>query len=111
MIEPVPAQQKAVMRRYLESIPYPDSLPLFDTFLVDDLGNLWVRSFPMPGSDSVTWNVFAEAGTRIGSITLPVLYKPLHIGADFVVFSSSREDGAQTVSVFALRRLANASLK
>jgi hypothetical protein len=57
----------------------PDRLPLWDTFLVDDRGCLWIKPFSPPGSEdprSAEWLVVAPDGSLEGSLPLPFVAEP-----------------------------------
>ncbi len=103
-LEKVSLRERPAMRRYLSSLPYPDSLPAMDLMIVDELENLWIRQFALPAEDSATWFVFSSQGEQVATLRLSTTLRPLQIGDDFLVAGVSREALGEEVVVFALER-------
>lgn len=102
LIDRMPPAQQQAMREYLDQLPYGDSLPVFDTIVVDDIERVWVRLFPTPGHEMATWRVFDGNG-ETARLRLRSDQRLLHAGADFVVIGDTREDGAEIVLVLRIR--------
>lgn len=71
--------------RNLGDMPGPVTLPAFSELLVDDEGNVWVRTFPWPGEETSRWDVFKSDGQLLGTVTFPPRFRPTHIGRNFVL--------------------------
>lgn len=100
-------------RRRLEAAPMPRQLPVFWTFVVDDLGFLWVRPYdPMrhafvPFASNAAggrWTILSPDGEVVGEVDVPADFEPSHITRDAVVGIARDEDGVESVRVHALRR-------
>jgi hypothetical protein len=104
VIDRMPPEQQADMIRYLADLPFSDSLPAFDTLIVDELEHLWVRQFPVPGQDSATWRVFGSDGGEVGRLALRSQQRLFHVGRDYAVIGDTRDDGAEIVAVLRLKR-------
>jgi hypothetical protein len=90
--------ERAVVARHLGAsgeVPAP---------LVTDLrsgadGNLWFRTHPPVGSDTVRWVVASRTGEILGSVPLPAHALPLDIHDGLLVLRETDADGVQRVSV------------
>lgn len=76
--------RRAARRRW-ENTPVPETLPAFESLLVDRDGNLWAQSFEVPGAPERTWSVFTPEGRWLGEIRFPDRFRPLEIGVDYVL--------------------------
>ena len=95
---------RPMSRGFLEGLPYPDSVPAFDSMLVDDLGYLWVREFHLDGHPAPEWIVFDSSGNVAATLTLPARLRPTHIGGDFVVGVQTDSLDTETVVALSLTR-------
>lgn len=75
------------------------SASVFTALRGDAEGNLWVRTAPRAGADSVMWLVLGPEGKQIGSVTMHAGWLPLDIRRKTLLLWESDPDGAQTVSV------------
>jgi hypothetical protein len=100
-------------RRRLEAAPMPRQLPVFWTFVVDDLGFVWVRPYdPMrhafvPFQSTAAggrWTILSPEGDVVGAVDVPADFEPSHITRDAVVGIARDEDGVESVRVHPLRR-------
>ncbi len=82
--------------------PIPEHAPAIDRMLLDDLGNVWVRSNPPPYSAPPIWYVFDEDGVLRHSLRTDI--DPEHIGANHVVTVLRDEYNAASVAVFPLSK-------
>lgn len=85
-------------------VPMASRLPMFDRVIGDRLGNLWVRDYDMPESDTTDWTVFDSAGNPIARTALPDNLNVREIGADYVVASQIDELGIHSLLVLPLHR-------
>ena len=80
-------------------------VPFADALIVDDLGYIWTQRHESSGYDgSADWLVFTEAGTEIGTVTLPVALQVKEISTDAVLGFHTDENGQQDVRIYALDR-------
>lgn len=75
------------------------SAAVFTALRGDDEGNLWVRTAPRAGADSVTWIVLSPGGERRGSVRMHTGWLPLDIRRGTLLLRETDADGVQTVSV------------
>lgn len=99
----LPAQ---VGRRLLE-LAMPETMPAYNTLLVDDERDLWVGAPNAvygiaPEGAERRWDVFAPDGTFLGRVTHDARFQPTHIGADFVLGIARDEDGVEQVRMYRL---------
>ena len=112
-----PAARRPSERRRWEDAPVRDRLPAFSTFLVDELGYIWVRPYDpfkhstalgglvLPGGGpGGRWTVLSPAGVRVGDIDMPADLAPIRITSDAVVGIAHDEFGVESVRVHALQR-------
>lgn len=76
--------------------------PVLTDLLVDSEMNLWVRTDPGRAGTSVKWLVVSPAGELVGSLLLPVDWRPLDIRGDRMLV---RERDADEVERVSLRRV------
>ena len=82
-----------------ERVPYTDGL------VVDELGYLWAQRYELSDyTDSAEWLVFTEAGTPIGTVTLPVALQVKAISTDAILGFHTDEHGQQDVRIYTLDR-------
>lgn len=100
----VPPELHPATRTFHSRLPFPETAPVFDWMILDDLKHLWVRHFVAPGADSATWSIFGPNGDWLGELVLPANLRPTHIGADFIVAIVLGTDDVEQVGTFPLRR-------
>ncbi|MQA91304.1 MAG: hypothetical protein GEU90_13930 [Gemmatimonas sp.] len=72
--------------------PRPETFPMFDALVVDDVGVLWVRESDRPGSEGPEhWIVFDTDGRLLGTVQMPRGFQVFQIGPDFVL-GHARDD-------------------
>ncbi len=80
-------------------------VPFADHLVVDDLGYIWAQRYELSDFDgSAEWRVFTEAGTAIGTVTLPVALRVTEISAEAILGFHTDENGQQDVRIYALDR-------
>jgi hypothetical protein len=97
------------LERRLAEAEYPDHVPFFDWFLVDTVGNLWVRNYFIPGGTRATYSVFDEAGSWITELEVPAVGpvgRPAvsDIGDDYVLVRQQDDLGVQSYARYALTK-------
>jgi hypothetical protein len=91
------AERSALTRHYRNGAG--DGAPIFTALRGDGDGNLWVRTAPRAGADSVAWLVLTPGGERLGSVRMHTAWLPLDIRRDAMLLRETDADGVQTVSV------------
>ena len=86
--------------RYLRSLPYPDSLPAYDTFVPDASGRLAVRMFPLPGSTRAYWKLVDSNGDVVDVWDMPVYEYVTHLTSEYIVSVLSNPETPQVVTVY-----------
>ncbi len=70
----------------LADMPFTQTFPAYEALLADSEGNLWVEEHRRPGlKEQSTWLVFDGEGALLGTVETPYRFRPLQIGADFVL--------------------------
>jgi hypothetical protein len=80
--------------------PFPEHAPAHGALHVDARGWLWVQEPPLPGTDSVSWAGYDDAGARLGTLFLPAELEVLHIGGDRVVGRRSDGLGVERIGIW-----------
>lgn len=88
-------------------------LPVARAISLDQVGNLWVERFPVPGQGAPPYLVFDPAGRLLGSVALPPgrkkgsspMYDPaLDLGADYLLGVWVNEMGVELVREYSIAR-------
>jgi len=66
----------------LAAMPRMNSMPAFEAFLIDRVGNFWVEDYQAPGAQVESWTVFDRAGRWLGTVPMPPRFRLLDIGED-----------------------------
>lgn len=85
-------------------MPIPDSLPVFDALLVDEIGWLWAKRYEWEPTKSLEWVIFDPSGRAHGALLTPAGFDVQWIGADQVLGVSVDDLGVEYVSRYRLRR-------
>jgi hypothetical protein len=75
-------------RRYevfLAETPMADTLPAYQTMLVDVLGNRWLERYRASGETQPAWDVISADGAWLGSVPMPARFSLRQVGRDFVL--------------------------
>ena len=91
-------------RTLYESSPFPDTLPAFETLLLQRGGQLWVKetNFDNPASDTRQWSVFDRRGIPLGAVETPTDLQLFEIGRDYVLGVWKDDLGVEYVQLFEL---------
>lgn len=91
--------REAPMRRQLEDLPYPDSLPPFRALQVDQLGRLWAERWLHAGAQRQFLVIEAD-GRILGNAVLPDRFVLLDAGASFLLGVQRDTLDVETVQLF-----------
>ena len=81
-----------------------DSFPAIRQLYPDVLGNVWVEEYHPPWSTESSFGVFAANGPWLGTIAMPADFRPLQVGADFVLGVHIDELDVQHLVLYDLER-------
>lgn len=96
-------ERDSSMRVTLDSSVFPDSFPVFDRILVDDVGDLWVRNYQWVDlGTGKSWTVFDPQGRFLGEVTTPTILEIHEIGDNFVLGRMADPVGREAVYTFDL---------
>lgn len=96
-------ERKRLEERY-SRIPMPDSMPTFESLLVDELGLVWAGRYHWDPAAPREWTVFNGDGRALGSVTTPSHIEIEQIGADFILGIARDSFGVEHVERYGLRR-------
>jgi hypothetical protein len=106
-IDPSPSRRRSIERLFREPPP-PDLRPAFSGFLVDTEENLWVADwisgFASPQRAPASWFVFAPEGNLLGSVNMPVGFRPMEVGSDYVIGISRDDLEVERVELYGLQK-------
>lgn len=100
-------KNEALLDRLIASVDratLADSFPAIDRFHIDALGNIWVREYTPPWSAESSMGVFAADGPWLGTIAMPADFRPLEIGADYLLGIRTDELDVQHLVLYELER-------
>jgi hypothetical protein len=93
-----------ISRQQAEELEMPTSTAAFLDLHADLLGHLWAQRPTIRQDAENAWVIVDVNGTTIGQATLPARFRPLEIGADYVLGVARDEDDVQFLQVHALTR-------
>jgi hypothetical protein len=83
------------------AVVWPETYPAFQSIIVDEVGNLWVRRYPRPGAGvSASWVVIDSAGTLVGQVKVPVVSSLLEIGERHMIGRVLDTLGVESIKVY-----------
>jgi hypothetical protein len=103
------ARSPAARQSAEETFPrrvYPDRYPAHGEFLLDRVGNLWVRAGQGPEGDPDVWSVLDAQGRYLGDVQTPSGLRVHDIGEDYVLGLAVDEHGAGHVRLHRLIKAA-----
>ena len=89
---------------WFQGIEFPKYYPAYRGLLVDDMDDLWVEEYPIPGVSQGVWQVFSPAGLKLATVALPASFRLAQAGKDFVLGVYRDEDDVDYVRMYQLRR-------
>lgn len=82
---PLPPQARSPVRRALEAMPVPDTLPGLLFVRVTQSGRLWVADVRPPSEGPVSWTVRDLDGSTVARVETPPRFDPHEIAHDFIM--------------------------
>ena len=89
---------------WVAEVPFPESMPSYQSVKTDALGNLWIEQYRTPWEDQPRWWVFAQDGRWLGEVPIPAGFRIDEIGADYLLGVRRDEYDVEYVTMYALRR-------
>lgn len=77
--------RRQIRQRMFARMPWPETMPAYDEFKVDEEGNLWVAEYRRPGDDQPRWQVFDRDGALLGLVGTPPRFAIHQIGPNYVL--------------------------
>lgn len=96
------AINRARAEQSFDAMYFPDVLPAYTRFLVDDQNRLWIEEGHAPTEPIRTWWGFSEDGASLGSIRVPARLELYEITASAVLGKWTNEDGEESVRGYRL---------
>jgi hypothetical protein len=111
LVTEAPEEARPQLRRFLEDIPTPEKLPVYNDVIVDAQGYIWLQEYtPLPGrgmywSGSGRWWIVLDPTAKLlGRVEMPVALDVTEIGRDYVLGRWQDEIGEEFVRVYQLHR-------
>jgi hypothetical protein len=82
----------------------PETMPTFESLLVDDEGWLWAKVYEFDPARPSAWVVFDPSGRARGSIETPAGLRVHQIDRDFILGVWTDEVGAEHVRRYRIDR-------
>lgn len=96
--------QRRFRYRQWEELDYPAVFPPYSDLRVDSDGNLWVRTYPIPGDEMVRWRIFDPQGTEVARLDVPEQLSILHATEEHVLGRWTDDLGVEYVRLYALEK-------
>lgn len=97
-------EQRLLREEAYREIPFPETMPAFQSIAADPRGRVWVQEYATPWeSESQRWSVFEASGGWLGSLELPARLVVLEVGEDYVL-GVWREGGSESIRLYGLRK-------
>lgn len=98
----MPQGMRDAMVGILDDTPIRETMPAFDSVMVDRVGNLWVEEYRRPGDTLPRWTVFNRDGELLGTLSLPDGFVIYDVGDDYVLGKWSDEMDIEHVQLYGL---------
>ena len=87
-------------------LPMAPTLPVLSAIQLDAAGNLWVRPYSLPGTESLPYEVYAPDGTWLGTMATPTGLRLAEgeIGDDYLLGGWMDEQDVEFVRMYRLER-------
>lgn len=76
---------KPFRAQVLATLTPPDSIPTVDGMVVDDLGNVWLSEYRLPGDSWRRWAGYDRSGRYLGSMQTPRDLEVLSLGSNYLL--------------------------
>lgn len=96
-------EERAPLRRFWSSIPYPRTMPAFADIVFGPGGELWVEQSRHVG-ERPQHDVFAPDGRWLGTVALPDRFTLYDVGRDYLLGRWKDADDVDHVRLYALIR-------
>lgn len=97
-----PPERHPAIRRSLEDMPVPETLPAYGQILGDRAGNLWVGEWVMYPDMASRWTVFDDGGRWLGEVRMPEGFHPWDVGEDWILGTERDELDVEYVVLYPL---------
>lgn len=97
-----PPNRHPSLRKSLEEMPHPETLPAYGAITSDTEGNLWVGEWAMYPDVARRWTVFHGDGRWLGEVGVASKFDPRAIGEDWILGVEWDELDVEYVVVFPL---------
>jgi hypothetical protein len=77
--------ERIFFERMYAEMPFPETMPAYESIFVDAEGNLWVEAYRRPGDEQPRWTVFDRDGALLGVVETPPRFRIFQVGSDFVL--------------------------
>ena len=101
---PLPPFDANAWSRYLDQVPFPDEVAVYERLVVDAAECLWVKQFPAPDDDHSSWFVFDPDGVWLGVVEMPTELRVLEIDMEYVLAVERDQFDVPVVVVIPLSR-------
>ena len=103
-VSSLPPEDRAMRRRYWESLGVPETRPAYGDLKVDRDGNLWIAEYVVPDQPARRWVVFGPDGSVKGLVLVPARFTVYDIGRDWIVGVWRDELDVEHVQMYELAR-------
>ncbi len=101
-----PAEVRAMLRQMIEErwsgAPLATTMPAHGELLTSDAGLLWVAETNLPDDIIPRWTAFDGEGRMLGTVAMPVNFRALEFGRDYVLGVATDENEVERVELFQL---------
>ncbi len=94
---------KRMVEQRWENAKIPAAMPAHGSLIADATGHLWVRETTRPADQVPKWTVFHSDGHMLGTVAMPEDFRPLDVGADYVLGVQKDESDVEQVALYPLR--------
>jgi hypothetical protein len=72
------------LRQMLEQVPVLEHFPWYDQMVVSDRDEIWIREYPVPGSDEALWRVVDVEGSIRAVLTMPIAFEVKQVKGEYL---------------------------
>jgi hypothetical protein len=103
-VESAASADRPSVRAYLADAPVPGQRPAYGPILMGEAGDLWVGSYAHPSQLPSRWDVIDSSGAWLGAVPMPVGFRPMQVGEDWILGLSRDEFDVERVELRSLIR-------
>jgi hypothetical protein len=93
-------EDAALMRGRVRRERTARAFPAMGQVRGDAAGRLWLQRYPLPRERDVTWDVISTDGMYLGAVSIPLDFRVMEIGSDFVAGVAIGEAGIEEVRLY-----------